>query len=186
MLKLKSGDTVRARAVVIASGAEYRRLDVANVADYEGSHVHYWASPIEAHLCLGQEVALVGAGNSAGQAAVYLASMAKKVWMIVRGKGLDATMSRYLCDRIAAQPNIEVLLETEVTELTGENGQLQSVAWRDRRSGAVTRREIQHLFLLIGAEPKAGGMQIKNECTVEIEGEDRPALVAETITVLYG
>src|SRR5262249_17882086 len=111
-LELNGEQVVKARAAGIATGAEYRRLNVSNLADYEGSHVHYWASPLEGRLCSGEEVALVGAGNSAGQAAVYLATQAKKVWMIVRGKSLDATMSRYLCDRIAAQPNIEVLTET--------------------------------------------------------------------------
>ena len=153
LLRLQSGDSVRARAVVIASGAEYRRLDVANIADYEGSHVHYWASPIEARLCLGEDVALVGGGNSAGQAAVYLASQAKKVSMIVRGKSLEATMSRYLCDRIAAQPNIEVLVQTEVTGLEGEQGSLERVRWINRATGEDTVRSIRHLFLLIGAAP---------------------------------
>ena len=133
---LKGGQqVVKARAAVIATGAEYRRLDVANLADYEGSHVHYWASALEARLCSGQEVALVGAGNSAGQAAVFLAGRVKKVWMIVRGKSLDATMSRYLCDRIAAQPNIEVVTETEVSALAGENGALETITCRSRRIG---------------------------------------------------
>jgi thioredoxin reductase (NADPH) len=141
------------KSAVIASGAQYRKLNVDNLADYEGSHVHYWASPLEARLCADQEVALVGAGNSAGQAAVYLASQAKKVWMIVRGKSLDATMSRYLCDRIAAQPNIEVLTETEVVALEGEDGALETVRWRNRRTGAETAKAIRHLFLLIGAAP---------------------------------
>ena len=122
---------------MIASGARYRRLDVPNLADFEGSHVHYWASPLETRLCAGQEVALVGAGNSAGQAAVYLASSASKVWMIVRGRSLTATMSRYLCDRIAAQPNIEVLVETEITALEGENGALERMRWRNNRTGDV-------------------------------------------------
>lgn len=153
VLRLKGGDIVKARAVVIATGAEYRRLDVANLAEYEGSHVHYWASPLEGRLCSGEEVALVGAGNSAGQAAVYLATQAKKVWMIVRGKGLDATMSRYLCDRIAAQPNIEVLTETEVSALEGADGSLTAVRWKDRATGEEVSRPIRHLFLLIGAEP---------------------------------
>ena len=153
LLRLKSGDTVRSRAVVIASGAEYRHLDVSNVDTYEGSHVHYWASPIEARLCLGEEVALVGGGNSAGQAAVYLASQAKKVWMIVRGRSLEATMSRYLCERIAAQPNIEVLVQTEVTGLEGEQGSLERVRWANRATGDETVRPIRHLFLLIGAAP---------------------------------
>ena len=150
---LQGGQSLKTRSAVIASGAQYRRLDVDNLADYEGSHVHYWASPLEARLCADQEVALVGAGNSAGQAAVYLATQAKKVWMIVRGESLDATMSRYLCDRIAAQPNIEVLTETEVTALEGADGALETVRWRNRRSGVETARAIRHLFLLIGAAP---------------------------------
>lgn len=153
LLQLGSGQTIRARTVVIASGAEYRRLEVGNLGDYEGAHVHYWASPLEGKLCNGQEVALVGAGNSAGQAAVYLASQAAKVWMIVRGKSLEATMSQYLCDRISAQPNIEVLTETEVVGLGGGNGILQTVRWRGRGTGKETERPIQHLFLLIGAAP---------------------------------
>ncbi len=152
-LRLKGGDSVRSRAIIVASGAEYRRLDVANVGDYEGSHVHYWASPVEARLCGGEEVALVGAGNSAGQAAVYLASNARKVWMIVRGKRLDATMSRYLCDRIAAQPNIQVLTETEVNGLDGANGALEAVRWKNRATGEEMTRPIRHLFLFIGAAP---------------------------------
>ncbi|TGV29344.1 NAD(P)/FAD-dependent oxidoreductase, partial [bacterium M00.F.Ca.ET.168.01.1.1] len=100
---------VRTRTVVIASGARYRRLDVANLAEFEGTSVHYWASPIEARLCRDQEVALVGAGNSAGQAAVYLASHVSKVALLARGGSLEASMSRYLVERIRAQPNIEVL-----------------------------------------------------------------------------
>jgi thioredoxin reductase (NADPH) len=153
LFRLNGGQTVRARTGVIATGAEYRRLDVRNLADYEGSHVHYWASPLEGRLCIGEEVALVGAGNSAGQAAVFLAAQARKVWMIVRGKSLDATMSRYLCDRIAAQPNIEVLTGTEVAALSGANGALEEVRWRNRATGAEDSRPIRHLFLLIGAAP---------------------------------
>jgi len=111
-------------------------------------------------------VALVGAGNSAGQAAVYLSAHATKVWMIVRGRSLQSTMSRYLCERIAAQPNIEVLLENEVVELQGEHGELQSITWRDRRTGAITRRPLHHLFLLIGADPNAAWL---SQCDVEID-----------------
>ncbi len=153
VIRTKSGQTIRARTVVIASGAEYRRLDVDALAAYEGSHVHYWASSLEARLCSGQEVGLVGAGNSAGQAAVYLASQTKKVWMIVRGKNLTDTMSRYLCDRIAAQPNIEVILQSEVVALEGANGMLERVRWRDRTTRTEQSRDIGHLFLLIGAAP---------------------------------
>src|SRR5438876_3831953 len=93
-LDLRHGERVSARAVIVASGARYRRLDVENLAAFEGSSVHYWASPLEARLCAGQEVALVGAGNSAGQATVYLASRVAKVWFLVRGPGLEASMSR--------------------------------------------------------------------------------------------
>lgn len=153
VLDLASQQTARARTVVVASGAEYRRLNVPNLADYEGSHVHYWASPLETRLCAGEEVALVGAGNSAGQAAVYLASSARKVWMIVRGRNLTATMSRYLCDRIAAQPNIEVLVETEITALEGRDGTLERIRWRNNKTGEETSHNIRHLFLLIGAAP---------------------------------
>ncbi|HEX2592250.1 MAG TPA: FAD-dependent oxidoreductase [Rhizomicrobium sp.] len=152
-LQLHSKQSIRARTVVIASGAEYRRLDVSNLGDYEGAHVHYWASPLETKLCAGQEVALVGAGNSAGQAAVYLASQAAKVWMIVRGKSIEATMSQYLCDRIAAQPNITVLTQSEVTRLEGDNGVLERVTWLEHQTGKETTRPIGHLFLLIGAAP---------------------------------
>jgi thioredoxin reductase (NADPH) len=155
LLRLKSGDSVRASSLVIATGAEYRRLCVANIDQYEGSHVHYWASALEARLCNGEEVALVGAGNSAGQAAVYLATQAKKVWMIVRGKSLEATMSHYLCERIAAQPNIEVLTQTEITALEGQNGALANVRWTNRHNGEETMRPIRHLFLFIGASPNA-------------------------------
>ncbi|TPL93971.1 cyclic nucleotide-binding domain-containing thioredoxin-disulfide reductase [Mesorhizobium sp. B2-3-12] len=152
-LAVGDGETVRTRSVVIASGARYRRLDVANLAAFEGTCVHYWASPIEARLCGGQEVALVGAGNSAGQAAVYLASQVRKVVLLARGGGLEASMSRYLVERIRAQPNIEVLTGTEIQALDGEEGNLATVRWRDRSSGAVTTRPIRHLFLFIGAEP---------------------------------
>jgi thioredoxin reductase (NADPH) len=165
-LRLAGGDVVSARSVVIASGAEYRRLQLPNLADFEGTSVHYWASPLEAQLCAAQEVALVGAGNSAGQAAVYLSAHAAKVWMIVRGRSLQATMSHYLCERIAAQPNIEVLLENEVVELQGEHGELQSIAWKDRRSGVITRRPLHHLFLLIGADPNTAWL---SQCDVEVD-----------------
>jgi thioredoxin reductase (NADPH) len=152
-LELSNGETLNTRTVVIASGAQYRTLDVPNKAEFEGTSLHYWASPLEARLCAGQEVALVGAGNSAGQGAVYLASQVAKVWMIVRGKSLEATMSSYLVERIKAQPNIEVLTETEITTLEGADGLLENLRWRNRRSGEETTHAIRHLFLFIGAAP---------------------------------
>ncbi len=151
--RLANGERVRARAVVIASGAKYRRLDVENLTAFEGSGVHYWASPLEGKLCAGQEVALVGAGNSAGQGVVYLASQGTKVWLLARGRSLEASMSRYLVDRIAGLPNVEVLLHTEVVALEGRGGVLEAIRWRRVQSGEETRRPIRHLFLFIGADP---------------------------------
>ncbi len=152
VVKLASDQSVRARAVVIASGAEYRRLDVPHLEEYEGAHVHYWASPLEARLCSGEEVAVVGGGNSAGQAAVYLAGIARKVWMLVRGASLEDSMSRYLCERIGAQSNIEVLPQTRIVALEGSGGTLQQLCWRGR-DGRECRRQIAHVFLMIGAAP---------------------------------
>jgi len=152
-VRLANGERVRARTVVIASGAKYRRLEVENLSAFEGSAVHYWASPLEGKLCAGQEVALVGAGNSAGQAVVYLASQVAKVWLLARGRSLDASMSRYLVDRIASLPNVEVLLNTEVRALEGRGGALEAIRWRNVPSGEETRRPIRHLFLFIGADP---------------------------------
>jgi thioredoxin reductase (NADPH) len=152
VLKLSGDERVNARSVVIASGARYRRLNVENLEAFEGSSVHYWASPLEAKLCGGQEVALVGAGNSAGQAAVYLASQVSKVWLLVRGHSLEASMSRYLVDRIAGLPNVEVLVKTNVTALEGSDGMLKSIRWRQHASGEA-QRPMRHLFLFIGAEP---------------------------------
>ena len=153
LLTLANKERVRAHAVIIATGAQYRRLDVDNLAPFEGSSVHYWASPLEGQLCAGQEVALVGGGNSAGQAAVYLASRAAKVWLIIRGPNLDASMSRYLIDRIAGIPNIEVMTQTVVAALEGQDGFLEAICCRSHRSGEEVKRAIRHLFLFIGAEP---------------------------------
>jgi thioredoxin reductase (NADPH) len=153
VLKLSNNERARARAIVIATGARYRRLAVDGLESFEGTNVHYWASPLEAKLCAGQEVTLVGAGNSAGQAAVYLASQVSKVWLLVRGTDLSASMSRYLVDRIAGLSNVEVLTQTNVTGLEGRNGMLEAVRWRGRTSGEEVRRRIRHLFLFIGADP---------------------------------
>jgi thioredoxin reductase (NADPH) len=152
VVDLANGERASARAVVIASGVRYRRPAAANLAAFEGTSVHYWASPLEAKLCAGQEVALVGAGNSAGQAVVYLASQVRKVWLLVRGPSLAAKMSRYLVDRIAGLANVEVLTQTRVTGLEGNGGMLEAVRWRGP-AGEETRRPLRHLFLFIGADP---------------------------------
>jgi thioredoxin reductase (NADPH) len=153
VLNLFNNERARARSVVIASGVRYRRPAVKDLEAFESSSVHYWASPLEAKLCGGQEVALVGAGNSAGQAVVYLASQVAKVWLIVRGADLSANMSSYLVDRIKGLSNVEVLTRTQITGLEGADGMLEAVRWRQGASGEEVRRPIRHVFLFIGADP---------------------------------
>jgi thioredoxin reductase (NADPH) len=157
-LTLRNQERVSAHAVVIASGARYRRLDVPNLAEFEGSSVHYWASPLESRLCADAEIVLVGAGNSAGQAVVYLAEQAKRVTMLVRGASLDATMSRYLVERIASLPNVRVELTCEVSALEGSGGHLEAVRWR-ARDGRESRIAASQLFLFIGADPNTDWLQ---------------------------
>jgi thioredoxin reductase (NADPH) len=153
VLKLSNDERATARSVVIASGARYRQLAVENLDTFEPSSVHYWASPLEGKLCAGQEVALVGAGNSAGQAAVYLASQVAKVWLLARGRDLASSMSRYLVDRIGGLSNIEVVTQAEITGLEGHDGMLEAIRWRRKTTGEETQRPIRHLFLFIGADP---------------------------------
>jgi thioredoxin reductase (NADPH) len=148
------GRLMRARSVVVASGARYRRPDIENLASFEGRGVWYWASPIETRLCADQDVALVGGGNSAGQAAVFLSGHARRVYMVIRGGGLGASMSRYLIERIEATPNIELLFNTEIVGLDGsEEGTLQRVRWKSRLGGDATAVDIGNLFLFVGADP---------------------------------
>jgi len=156
-LALDCGDEVRSRAVVVASGARYRRPAIENLEKFEGRGVWYWASPVEARLCAGQDVALVGAGNSAGQAAVFLSGHARKVLMIIRGGGLGASMSRYLIERIEATPNIELIFNTEVAGIEGTpSGSLERVRWRSRLGGEDMAADIRNLFLFVGADPATG------------------------------
>jgi thioredoxin reductase (NADPH) len=151
-LSLECGDALRSRAVVVASGARYRRPEIENLDTFEGRGVWYWASPIEAKLCAEQEVVLVGGGNSAGQAAVFLSGHARKVRMIIRGGGLGASMSRYLIERIEATPNIDLLFNTEVVGLAGA-ASLERVRWRSRLSAEEESADIRNLFLFVGADP---------------------------------
>lgn len=152
-LRTADGQTYCARAVVIATGARYRRPDIDGIADFEGRGIWYWASPVEAQFCSKQEVALVGGGNSAGQAAVYLANHAAKVRMMVRGEGLAATMSSYLIERIKANANIELMVRTEISALEGDRNGLAGVTWRNRDSGEETSAPIRNVFMFVGAEP---------------------------------
>jgi thioredoxin reductase (NADPH) len=153
-LTLSDGRAVRSRTVVIASGARYRRPECHNLQAMEGRGVWYWASPIEAKMCAGEEVVLVGGGNSAGQGAVFLSQHASKVWMLVRGAGLAASMSKYLIDRIAAIPNIELRARTEIVGITGtrETG-VESVRWRQRDTSNEETHAIRNVFLFLGADP---------------------------------
>ena len=153
VLRLSNNEQVRTHSVVIASGARYRRPAVEQLHAFEGSSVHYWATPLEGKLCAKQEIVLIGGGNSAGQASVYLASQSAKVWMLIRSDNIGASMSRYLIDRIEGHANIEVLTRAQVTGLEGRDGILEAVRWRVGLNGQEVRRSIRHLFLFIGADP---------------------------------
>jgi thioredoxin reductase (NADPH) len=190
-LRLDDGEILRARSIVVASGARYRRPEIANLADFEGRGVWYWASPIEARLCAEQEVVLVGGGNSAGQAAVFLSGHARRVNMVIRGGGLGASMSRYLIERIEAAPNIELIFNTEIVGLEGtQDVSLERVRWRSRLSGEESQIDIRNMFLFVGADPATGWL---DGCGVMVDrggfvvtgaqcrqGEDRPASALET------
>lgn len=148
------GQHVPARTVVIASGAQYRRLQLENLSKFEGAGVYYGATHLEAQLCGGEEVIVVGGGNSAGQAAVFLAQTTRRVYMLVRSDGLAKTMSRYLVRRIEETPNIELHTNTEVVALEGTDD-LQRVQWRNNRTGQTETRNLAHLFSMTGAVPNS-------------------------------
>ncbi len=187
-LDIDTDTRIRARAVVVASGARYRRPAIENLATFEGHGVWYWASQVEARLCAGTEVVLVGGGNSAGQAAVFLSGHVSKVLMMVRSDGLAQSMSRYLIDRIGATANIELMTQTEIVGLEGAlPAGLERVRWRDRKSGKETMREIRHVFLFVGADPATDWLK---DCGVAVDnsgfiitgaaatGSDAPAVHA--------
>ena len=153
-LSLANRRSVSARAVVVASGARYKRPAMANLELFAGESVHYWASPVEARLCAEEEIILVGAGNSAGQATVFLAPYVKHLTMIVRGSGLEASMSRYLIDRIASLENVAIRVHAEVIELHGDHaGALSAATVRNNSTGTTERVAVRHMFLFVGAEP---------------------------------
>jgi thioredoxin reductase (NADPH) len=151
-VELDDGASVQGRSVVIAAGAQYRKLPLPNLAQFEGDGVYYGATPVEAQLCSDEEVAVVGGGNSAGQAAMFLSEHARHVHLLVRGPGLSETMSRYLISRIEASPGITLRTWTEIVALEG-NGHLERVRWQHAKTGATDTRDIQHLFLMTGACP---------------------------------
>jgi thioredoxin reductase (NADPH) len=152
VLEVEGGLEVRARSVIIATGARYRKPALANLGDYEGSGIYYAATYLESQLCGGGEVIVVGGGNSAGQACVFLAQTAKRVHLLVRSGSLAATMSHYLIRRIQETPAIDLRLRTELVSLEGR-GHLERVRWRDAKSGTEELRDIRHVFIMAGADP---------------------------------
>ena len=151
-IEIDGGPRVPARTVVIATGARYRKLEVADLDRFEGTGVYYGATPMESQLCRGEEVVIVGGGNSAGQAAVFLAKTARRVHILVRADGLSQSMSRYLIRRIEESPVIELRPQTEIVALEGGN-HLERVRWRDTVTGNVTAHDIRHVFSMTGAVP---------------------------------
>jgi thioredoxin reductase (NADPH) len=151
-VEIDGGPRIPARALIIATGAEYRKPALHNLSTFEGAGVYYGATPMEAQLCIGEEVVIVGGGNSAGQAAVFLASTARRVYMLVRGPSLADTMSRYLIRRIEENPAIVLRTRTEIVAMDG-NGRLERVRWRDEQTGEDETHDIGHVFIMTGAVP---------------------------------
>jgi thioredoxin reductase (NADPH) len=151
-LVMKDGSVMSAKTIVIATGACYKKPAVAGLDRFEGRGIHYGATYIEAQLCLDDEVVVIGGGNSAGQAAVFLSQTARKVYMLVRGTDLAQTMSRYLIQRISGNPSIELLCDTELVGLGGDDS-LAEVSWTNKRTQQTSSMPIRHVFIMTGASP---------------------------------
>lgn len=181
-VQLSNGDTVRARAIILASGARYRKLRLDNFTRFEGSGIYFAATQMEAQVCENQEVIVVGGGNSAGQAAVFLSQTMKHVHILVRSEGLATTMSRYLVRRIEDSPTITLRTRTEIVALEGDK-HLESVTWRNSSTGEVEKHPIRHIFMMTGADPSTDWLE---DCValdnngfvktgIDISTEDRTA-----------
>ena len=157
-IEIDDGPRVPARTVIIATGAEYRQLSLPNLSQFEGAGLYHGATFMEAQLCAGEEVVVVGGGNSAGQAAVYLAQTARRVHVLVRSDGLAETMSRYLIRRIEDNPAIVLRARTEITALEGDD-HLERVSWRDDQVGTIETHNIRHVFVMTGATPSTGWLE---------------------------
>ena len=157
-VELGAGSAVQARAIVIASGVRYRKPDIPNLSQFEGVGVYYGATSMESNLCRDEEIIVVGGGNSAGQAAVFLSETCRKVTVMVRGAGLAASMSRYLIRRIEGTPNITLRTDTRIVGMEGTATGLERVTWRDGRETPATA-EIRHVFLMTGADPNTAWLQ---------------------------
>ena len=160
VIEFENGARISTRTVVIATGVQYRKLPLENLSRFEGAGVYYGATFVEAQLCGGEEVIVVGGGNSAGQAAVFLAQTAKRVYMLVRSAGLAASMSRYLIRRIENSPTITLRPQTEIVALEGDN-HLNSAYWRNGKTGQTEKHEISHIFVMTGADPNTRWL---NDC----------------------
>jgi thioredoxin reductase (NADPH) len=157
-IELSEGGEVAARSVIVATGARYRRLDVPRLGRFEGVSVHYAATEAEAQRCEGEEVAVVGGGNSAGQAALFLAGRTRRVYLLIRGEDLGKSMSKYLVDRVTAAENVELLTSTEVREFMGED-RLGGVVVEDNRSGIRRNLGVRALFAFIGADANTSWLE---------------------------
>jgi thioredoxin reductase (NADPH) len=154
VVELENGARISTRTIVIATGAQYRKLPLEHLSRFEGAGVYYGATFVESQLCGGEEVIVVGGGNSAGQAAVFLAQTAKHVYMLVRSTGLAASMSRYLIRRIENSPRITLQPQTEIVAIEGgEGNHLNSIYWRNSQTGQTEKHEINHVFVMTGADP---------------------------------
>jgi len=150
---LDSGGPLLARAIVIATGAQYNKPRLPNLEKFEGEGIYYGATFMESQLCEAEDVIVVGGGNSAGQAAVFLSQTARKVYMLVRGAELSSTMSRYLIQRLTENPGIELHLNTEIVALEGD-ARLEGVVWQDRKTGERSSHPVRHVFVMTGASPR--------------------------------
>jgi thioredoxin reductase (NADPH) len=193
VVRLDDGTSIATRTVVIATGARYRKLAVPRLEEFEGISVYYAATQVEAQRCRNDYVAVVGGGNSAGQASLFLARSAERVQLLVRSDDLARDMSRYLVDQIERNDRIDVLLHTEVRELIGENGVLDAVVVEDKRTGARRQLPARALFVFIGAEPHVdwldhqvalddhGFILTGSDAARAVDsGRDRPPLLLET------
>ncbi|BCF91943.1 MULTISPECIES: FAD-dependent oxidoreductase [Paraburkholderia] len=165
-LELQCQGSIRAQTIVIASGAVYRRPEIDGLDRFDGRGIYYWASPVEAKLCKREEIVLVGGGNSAGQGIVYLASHAKHIHVLIRRSGFEATMSRYLIDRIASLPNVTVYPDTEIGWLEGNEGGLEQIGLKNPCADGRDCFDSRHLFLFTGADPNTDWLR---SCGVELD-----------------
>ena len=161
VVELENGSQIFARTVVIATGAQYRKPSLENLSRFEGAGIYYSATFVETQLCEGEEVVVVGGGNSAGQAAVFLAQTTKRVHLLVRSTSLVASMSRYLIRRIEESPTIIFRPQTEIIAVEGGRDHLESVYWRNNQTGQTEKHEIRHLFVMMGANPNTSWL---NDC----------------------